>query len=169
MEVMTRENIEIVYEKGKKKSLVQRYYDKLLDYAIKLIEYEENLYICGARNSYSKTDYDATMMNTKYDYYNQTGVSNPCYNIQHGLSGGLAMNVGVYQTPGDTKTFIPFIEQHKEYYGEYPKWPITDAGYGSYDNYFFCLEKGMELGMRYNYYAKKNESKFKKKQYYAMN
>ena len=43
---------------------------KLLAYALKLDEYEENLSICGIRNSYSKTDHDATMMNTKYDYYN---------------------------------------------------------------------------------------------------
>lgn len=61
------------------------------------------------------------------------------------------------------------MEQYKEYYGKYPKWPITDAGYGSYDNYFYCLEKGMELGMKYNYYAKKNDKQFKKKQYNVRN
>lgn len=169
MEVIIRENIQINYGKGKRKSEIQRYYDKLLEYALKLNEYEENLFICGERNSYSKTDHDATMMNTKYDYYNQTGVSKPCYNIQHAVSDGLVMNVGVYQTPGDTKTFIPFMEQYKEYNGKYPKWPVTDAGYGSYDNYFYCVEKGMELGMKYNYYAKKNDCQFKKKQYNVMN
>lgn len=169
MELMVREKIEIVYGKGKRKLMIQRYYDQLLEYALKLDEYEENLSICGMRNSYSKTDHDATMMNTKYDYYNQTGVSKPCYNIQHGVSEGLVLNVGVYQSPGDIKTFIPFMEQYKEYYGKYPKWPITDAGYGSYDNYFYCLEKGMELGMKYNYYAKKNDKQFKKKQYNVRN
>lgn len=169
MEIMVKEKIEIVYGKGKRKSTFQKYYDKLLEYALKLDEYEENLYICGDRNSYSKTDHDATMMNTKYDYYNQTGVSKPCYNVQHAVSGGIVMNVGVYQTPGDTKTYIPFLKQNKEYHGYYPKWTITDAGYGSYDNYFFNLENGIELGMKYNYYAKKNDKEFKKKQYNTMN
>ena len=51
------------------------------------------------------------MMNTKYHYYNQTGVSKPCYNLQIGVSGGIVMNAGLYQTPGDTKTFILFMEQ----------------------------------------------------------
>lgn len=169
MDIMVREEVEIVYGKGKRKSSFQKYYDKLLEYALKLSEYEENLYICGNRNSYSKTDHDATMMNTKYDYYNQTGVSKPCYNIQHAVSGGIVMNVGVYQTPGDTKTYIPFLEQNKKYHGFYPKWAITDAGYGSYDNYFFNIENGIELGMKYNYYAKKNDRKFMKKQYNVMN
>ena len=169
MELMVREEVEIAYGKGKRKSTFQKYYDKILKYALKLKEYEENLYICGERNSYSKSDHDATMMNTKYDYYNQTGVSKPCYNVQHAVSGGIVMNVGVFQTQGDTKTYIPFLEQNKEYHGYYPKWAITDAGYGSYDNYFFNLGNGIELGMKYNYYAKKNDSEFKKRQYNAMN
>lgn len=169
MDIMVREEVEIVYGKGKRKSTFQKYYDKLLEYALKLKEYEENLYICGNRNSYSKTDHDATMMNTKYDYYNQTGISKPCYNIQHAVSGGIVMNVGVYQTPEDTKTYIPFLEQNKEYHGFYPKWAITDAGYGGYDNYFFNVENGIELRMKYNYYAKKNDSEFIIKQYNVMN
>lgn len=109
------------------------------------------------------------MMNTKYDYYNQTGISKPCYNIQHAVSGGIVMNVGVYQTPEDTKIYIPFLEQNKEYHGFYPKWAITDAGYGGYDNYFFNVENGIELRMKYNYYAKKNDSEFIKKQYNVVN
>lgn len=169
MEVMVKENTEITYGKGKRKSLIQRYYDKLLTYAIKLDEYEENLFICGDRNSYSKTDHDATMMNTKYDYYNKTGVSSPCYNVQQGVCDGLVTNLGIYQTPGDTKTFIPFMEQGAEHYGYFPLWAVTDAGYGGYDNYFFCVENNIELGMKYNYYAKKHEKQFKKKKYNAIN
>lgn len=46
MEVMVRENVEIVYGKGKRKTKIQRYYDILLEYALKLDEYEENLCIC---------------------------------------------------------------------------------------------------------------------------
>lgn len=169
MEVMVREGIPIQYGRGKRKTEWQQDYDEFLGYAMKLREYEENLFLCGIRNSYSKTDPDATMMNTKYDYYNQTGVSKPCYNLQIGVSDGLVMNAGLYQTPGDTKTFIPFMEQFYQLHGYYPKWPIADAGYGSYWNYFYCLEKGMNLGMKYNYYAKKEEPKFKKKIYNMIN
>ena len=109
------------------------------------------------------------MMNTKYHYYNQTGVSKPCYNLQIGVSGGIVINAGLYQTPGDTKTFILFMEQFYQVHGYYPKWPITDAGYGSYWSYLYCVEKGMNLGMKYNYYSKKEEPEFKRKIYQSMN
>lgn len=155
MEVMVHEDIAIVYGIGKRKTDIQKYYDELLQYAMKLNEYEENLYICGSRNSYSKTDHDATMMNTKYDYYNQTGVSKPCYNVQAGVSDGIVMNAGLFQTPGDTTTYIAFMESYKEMYGTYPEWTITDAAYGTYDNYWFCLENEIQLGMKYSMYSKK--------------
>lgn len=67
---MVKQNIEIVYGKGKRRSLLQKYYDGFLEIYIKLMRYEESLNICGDRNSYSKTDHDATMMNMKYYYYN---------------------------------------------------------------------------------------------------
>ena len=44
MDIMVRDEVEIVYGKGKRKSSFQKYYDKLLEYALKLSEYEENLY-----------------------------------------------------------------------------------------------------------------------------
>lgn len=169
MEVMVREKIEIVYGIGKRKSVFQKYYDTFLKYALKLMEYEENIEICGKRNSYSKTDHDATMMNTKYDYYNQTGVSKPCYNIQAGVSNGLVMLAKIFQTPGDTTTFIPFMEEYKNRYGYTPNWPITDAGYGSYENYFYCLENGMNLGMKYSLYSKRYDKEYQKRKYHAFN
>lgn len=52
-------------EKEKESPRFRNIMIKLLKYALKLKEYEENLYICGERNSYSKSDHDATMMNTK--------------------------------------------------------------------------------------------------------
>jgi hypothetical protein len=57
-----------------------------LEYEEKLLEYQIHLEICGIRNSYSKTDHDATFMNMKYDYYNRTGVFKPGYNLQVGVS-----------------------------------------------------------------------------------
>lgn len=169
MDYMVKEDIEIVYGKGKRKTKIQAAYDKVLEYFIKLFDYENKLNICGERNSYSKTDHDATMMNMKYDYYNQTGVFKPGYNFQLGVSDEYIVHLGVFPNPGDTKTFIPFMESYQETYGFFPEWPVGDAGYGSYDNYFFCLENGMNLGMKYNYYAKKTEAKFKKRKYHSAN
>ena len=60
------------------------------------MRYEKSLNICGDRNSYSKTDHDATMMNMKYDYYNQTGVFKPGYNLQIGVSDEYIMHMDIF-------------------------------------------------------------------------
>lgn len=169
MTLMVDNHVDIVYGKGKRKHCLQRLYDEILNYYIKLIRYEEMLEICGERNSYSKNDHDATMMNMKYDYYNQTGVFKPGYNLQIGVSDEYVVHADIYPNPNDMKTFIPFMESYNKAYSYYPKWPVGDAGYGSYDNYMFCIINQMELGMKYNYYAKKNETSFKKKIYHSMN
>ena len=169
MTKMVSENIDPVYGAGHRKSIVQKHYEKFLDCYIKLLRYEKSLEILGNRNSYSKTDHDATMMNMKYDYYNQTGVFKPGYNLQIGVSDSYIMHLGIFPNPTDIKTYIPFMKSYKEKYGVYPKWPIGDAGYGSYDNLLFNVINNMELGLKYNYYAKKNEPKFKKQIYNTLN
>ena len=170
MDVMVNENIKIVYGKGKRKSHIQRWYDRFLSYYTKLEEYEYWLYIIGEeRNSCSKTDHDATMCATKMDYYCNTGLSRPCYNAQTAVSDGIIVNADLFQRPGDTKTFIPFMERFKEYRGFYPEFPVADAAYGSYDNYMYCLTHGIDPVMKYSMYAKKNEAKFKKNIYNPLN
>lgn len=58
-----------VYGKGHRRTIQQRQYETLLQYAEKLDEYVEKLTICGPeRNSYSKTDHSATFMRIKKDY-----------------------------------------------------------------------------------------------------
>ncbi len=59
----------IVRGRGHHKSTEQRLYDKLAEYTEKLKKYAEHIRICGEdRNSYSKTDHDATFMRMKRDY-----------------------------------------------------------------------------------------------------
>ena len=49
--------------------------------------------------------------------------------------------------------FIPLMEKFKELYGFYPKFPVADAGYGSYNNYLYCQQHGMEKFMKFPMYA----------------
>ncbi|WP_268892241.1 transposase [Erysipelothrix urinaevulpis] len=125
--------------------------------------------ICGDRNSYSKTDHDATFMHGKEDYYSKTGIFKPYYNLQIGVSDEYILHLGVYPNPTDTKTFIPFLETYFERYKSNPKYPVADAGYGSYDNYLYCLDHDMGLFMKYGHFNKENESKFKRKIYNVKN
>ena len=64
---MEANKIEFVHRKGKKKSEIQKLYEELKEYALKISKYIMHFDICGDRNSFSKTDPDATFMKMKYD------------------------------------------------------------------------------------------------------
>lgn len=164
-----REGISFVYGKGSRKHPYQRHYERLMEYKNKLIEYQQHLDICGERNSYSKTDHDATFMHGKEDYYSKTGIFKPYYNVQIGVSEEYILHYGVYPNPTDTKTWIPFFESYYRQYGFYPSTPVADAGYGSYDNYLYNLNHGMRLAMKYATFSKENENTFKKNRYSIKN
>ncbi len=89
-------------------------------------------------------------MHMKYDYYNHTNVFKTGYNIQLGVSSGYIRTVYVSQNCNDIHDFIPAIETYFEQYGKYPKMVPADAGYGSFDNYSWCEEHGIELMMKYS-------------------
>ena len=98
------------------------------------------------------------LMATKYDYYNQTGVTRPCYNCQIAVCNGIITNSDVFQNPADQHTWIPFMDRYEEAYGERPKYPVADAGYGSYDNYLYNVEHEMELVQKFLCMEKKKTS-----------
>ena len=144
-----KKKIVFVYGKGKRKTDLQRWYEKAEEYAISLWKYEMHFDILGERNSFSKSDPDATFMHMKYDYYNHTNVFKPGYNVQIGSCSGFIWDIYISSDSNDMKTFIPLLEQHRKNYGSYPLRTPADAGYGSYDNYQFCKDNGIELFMKY--------------------
>lgn len=117
-------------------------YKQLEKYLIKLLEYEEKEEICGPnRNSYFKTDKDATAMVLKEDYYFGVGSNmHAAYNIQIIVSKGIALTYYVGQERTDFYAFIPVIEQFHIDYGFYPKNLCADAGYGSWKNYVYMAK-----------------------------
>jgi len=128
--------------RGKRLTKEQKNYKMGFQYLVKLIEYEEREKICGEnRNSYYKTDHDATAMVLKEDYYSK--LSNDFhagYNVQVIISSLLIMMYGVFQDRNDYHTFIPMNELYFKYYGIYPKFECDDSGYGIYENYKY-MEK----------------------------
>ena len=128
--------------RGKKLTKEQKYCKLGYQYLNKLLEYEEKERICGEnRNSYYKTDKDATAMVLKEDYYSK--LSNDFhagYNVQVLVSNLLIMMYGVFQDRSDYHTFIPMNDLYFNYYEEYPKNECDDAGYGIYINYKYMRE-----------------------------
>lgn len=61
------ENIVFVYGIGKRKTSLQKSIETLESYLNRLKKYNQQIHICAERNSYSKTDHDATFMRMKED------------------------------------------------------------------------------------------------------
>lgn len=129
--------------------------DELKKSAVKMWEYTMSEDILGKRNSYSKTDPDATFMHMKYDYYNHTNVFKPGYNVQVGVNNGYIAMMYISADANDVKTLEPFCEKYNQLYNRYPDKMIGDAGYGSYSNYVYCELRGIEAVLKYSGYEKK--------------
>ena len=159
-----------VYGRGHHKSAEQRHYEKLGEYTAKLREYVEKLNICGEdRNSYSKTDHDATFMRMKRDYMGNDQLL-PAYNVQLGIADEYIAVVEVMQYRSDMDCFVPLMEKFRELYGFYPKYPVADAGYGSFNNYIYCQEHGMEKYMKFPMYKKETtDAKYRDNPFRAAN
>ena len=76
------ENIEFVYGSGKRKSNIQKLLEALYSYQGRQQGYDKSKEILGERNSYSKTDKDATFMRMKDDHM-RNGQLKPAYNVQY--------------------------------------------------------------------------------------
>ena len=124
---------------------------QLREHAGKLGEYDEKLRILGERNSYSKTDHDATFMRMKEDAMNN-GQTKPGYNLQIGTENQFILDFGLFQTPGDPLTMIPFYNSFLNRYGRLPRTGVADSGYGSEENYRFMDEAGIEAYVKYNWF-----------------
>ena len=100
---------DFVFGRGHRKSQEQRYYEKLKEYTEKLREYVVKIQICGPdRNSYSKTDPDATFMRMKKDYMGNDQLL-PAYNIQIGVADEYIALVDVMQHRSDMDCFVPLM------------------------------------------------------------
>ena len=118
---------------------------------IKVLEYEEKERICGNdRNSYYKTDHDATAMCLKSDYYSGLGSNmHAAYNTQILVIKGLIMSYLVTQSRSDMYDFIPLLDKYYALYGKYPLNVCADSGYGSLDNYKYLENNNIGNYVKY--------------------
>ncbi len=111
--------------------------------------YKEQLETMGSRNSYSKTDPDATFMRMKEDAM-LNGQLKPGYNVQISTENQFITNFGIYQRPTDTLTMIGYLESFKTRYGMQSEEIVADSGYGSEENYEYIFSNGMTPYVKYN-------------------
>jgi len=137
-------------------------------YLPKLEEYEEHLKILGNRNSYSKTDPDATFMRMKDDHM-KNGQLKPAYNVQIGTENQFYTHFDFYPNPTDFLTFIPFNKGFKERYNQLPKKEVADSGYGSEENYEYLQNNDIEAYVKYPLFHAEQKKKYRNNAFIAQN
>lgn len=131
--------------RGKMKDLQGKHLDKLRVYEV----HEEKL---DGRNSYSKTDEDATFMRMKDDHM-QNGQLKPGYNLQIGTEDQFIINYTLHQSANDMPVLKGHLEDTKSQLASIgrpmPKRASADAGYGSEENYDYLEAEGLENYVKY--------------------
>ncbi|PKM75717.1 MAG: DDE transposase, partial [Firmicutes bacterium HGW-Firmicutes-15] len=141
MKIAKGEEILFVYEKGHKKSELQKLYEEIDDCGQRLMNYKNCFEIMGTdRNSYSKTDIEATFMRMKDDHM-QNGQLKPAYNLQIAVENYFIIHSYISNDRTDYNTLIPVLDKHKLALGTYPKEVTADSGYSSEKNLIFLKEK----------------------------
>lgn len=112
------EGIGFVYGKGQRKPEIQKLYEELETCGSRLMEYKEHFEIMGkGRNSYSKTDLEATFMRMKEDHM-LNGQLKPAYNVQIAVENYFIVHSYVSSDRTDYNTLIPVLEKHRKAFGE---------------------------------------------------
>lgn len=127
----------------------------------RLKKYEGYERVLGSRNSFSKTDPDATFMRMKEDHMNN-GQLKAGYNIQIGTENQFILGYSLHQKTNDQQTLVPHIRKLENITGMLPVNIVADAGYGSEENYAFIDLKGMGNFVKYQYFHRDQRRMFKK-------
>jgi len=119
------------------------------DQVAKMKEYEDKLCILGERNSYSKTDHDASFMRMKEDAMNN-GQTKPGYNIQISTENQFITHYSTSWRPTDWGTFINHMDTFNARYGRHSKEVVADSGYGNEENYEYLDLNDIDGYVKYN-------------------
>jgi len=165
-----KETVQVIEEAIKDKEISKKVKQKLTyvkkNFPEKLDEYKVKEEILDGRNSYSKTDNDATFMRMKEDHM-KNGQLKPGYNVQITTNNQIITNYDTFANPTDTLTLPSHIESFKQLYGQAPETVTTDSGYGSEQNYEYLEENNCTAYVKYNYFHQELQGKRLKKYPFA--
>ena len=155
------EEIAFVSGHGHHKTQEQRDWERLHDLEQRWAKYEAQLEIMGPdRNSYSKTDTDATFMRMKEDHM-RNGQLKPAYNVQIAVNSEYITGIEVFNNRTDCGTLEPFLKELSKFHGcKYEK-VVADAGYESLGNYLYLEKNGQMCFIKPQNYEQAKTKKYK--------
>lgn len=149
-----------VHGRGKRKSQLQRDIEKLRELVARKAKYTAyQATFCG-RNSFSKTDPDATFMHMKDDHMRNAQLK-PGYNLQIGVEGEYITGLHVCAERSDQLALIPLLESIERKSGKVYADVTADAGYESEENYTYFEGKATECYIKPQNYERSKTKKFK--------
>ena len=153
-------------EEKEKDKKVKKIINKInKDFKPRLEKYNKDLEIIGEnRNSYSKTDKEATFMHMKEDHM-KNGQLKPGYNIQVGSCNGFVVNWSTHQNRSDNGTLMPHYERYKRFFNKLPASTTADSGYGNQENYEYLEKNNIKNYIKYPLFHKEETKKFKEMKY----
>ncbi len=113
-------------------------------------KYEAQAQTLAGRNSYARSDPEATCMRMKEDRGAEKPWPKPAYNVQIGTENQFVVGFSLHQRAGDTTCLIPHLRGVQAALGRLPEQVVTDAGYGSEENYAFLEAHGLGNFVKYN-------------------
>ena len=153
-------DIAFVSGKGKHKTQLQRdveAIDTLLEQNRRYAQYQATF---DGRNSFSKTDTDATFMRLKEDHM-KNGQLKPAYNVQVGVEGEYIVGLDISSERSDTLTLIPLLQRMESYSGKRHETIVADAGYESEENYTYLANARQEAYIKPINYEQSQKRKFR--------
>ena len=165
----TSQNITFVYGQGKRKTQLQRDIETLESYLTRKHKYEGYNATFKGRNSFSKTDPDATFMRMKDDHM-MNGQLKPGYNLSLGVSGEYIVGADISSERSDQLTLIPLLNRmEKGMNGKRFENVILDAGFESEENYKELEARNQAAYIKPQNYEKSKTRKYKNNVYLLEN
>ena len=136
------QGVEFVSGRGKRKTQLQRDVEILESYCERKHQYADcNLEFRG-RNSFSKTDHDATFMRMKEDHM-KNGQLKPGYNLQLAVEDEYIVGMDISAERPDQTTLLPLLDRMaKGNGGKRHACVVANAGYESEENYLGVRQRG---------------------------
>lgn len=126
----------------------------------KLEKYEQQEQTLAGRNSYAKTDPDATVFRMKDQQLL------PAYNILMGTQHQFIVNYSFYQQKAsEADAFIAHVQRAHRFWGRLPECVMGDSAYGSEENYAFLSQQSIGNYLKYNTFHKERQKKYRTNPY----
>lgn len=151
---------EFVHGRGRRKTVEQRFYEMFRRFLDRQLLYDLHNSRFEGRNSYSKTDEDATFMHMKDDHMRNAQLK-PGYNVQIGVDSEYIVSTDIFSDRNDVWTLVPFLKTIESKTGIHYPTVTADSGYESEEAYVYLEEQGQDPYIKPQTYEKWKKRSFK--------